>query len=520
MRFTRESIAAIALLGLCVFYHLLALRSSGALWRDEVSAVNLAQLPDLPAMYHSLPYDSLPLGYVLLVRGWIAIFGGTDYSLRVFGMLGGLALLAAGLAAARALGARKPLVFLAIFAIHPAVIYWGDSVRAYGIGTAALLVAMIAIWRLLQRPGIATWIFAALATTVSVQLLYHNTAFIAGMCAAGAIVAIRRRNWRAALLVLASGAVAAASLAIYIPVFKSFGDSVTRIAALPITIGVIFDYLRLALAAQGVWVYWFWIALAVIAMGLLVLRRSGTVAFITIATILSGAFFAVLLLRVKLEPKIAYYIPLLAMIALFIDSALNFKRPALQKIALVILLLFVLATIPANWRALRVRHTSMDIACRVLNESAAPGDLIVIQPWHFAVGFSRYYTGPATWTTAPPISDRLHYRYDELLQQMQLPDPIAPVLAKIDATLAAGHAVWVLGEVMFLPPDQLPPKLHPAPDPVWGWRHAAYVDSYNLQVTHFLQQHAGQIQSIVLDTKPPIDDVEQVQLLNSSGNRH
>src|SRR5918992_464221 len=91
-----EWTVALLVTALIVVLHFVNWRHAGGLWRDEAAAVNLALFPSFGEIWSHIEHESFPLLLTLLLRGWNAIgFGETDLALRVFGLLIGLAILAA-----------------------------------------------------------------------------------------------------------------------------------------------------------------------------------------------------------------------------------------------------------------------------------------------------------------------------------------------------------------------------------------------------------------------------------------
>jgi hypothetical protein len=85
---------------------------------------------------------------------------------------------------------------------------------------------------------------------------------------------------------------------------------------------------------------------------------------------------------------------------------------------------------------------------------------------------------------------------------------LAPVLAKISATLRAGHRVWVVGLADFAQVEPLePPLLPPPPLPGDGWSDTPYVSSWSARTAYYLQQHATRLAPVVLSG----DDIPTIQ---------
>src|SRR5207248_4342061 len=99
------SIFALALLGLRATH-------AGSLWRDECDSVATATLPSFSELLRYFQFGSFPLPFVLTLRGYIAVVGNSDASLRLFGALVGMSLLLIGWWGASRLRLGVPLVFL------------------------------------------------------------------------------------------------------------------------------------------------------------------------------------------------------------------------------------------------------------------------------------------------------------------------------------------------------------------------------------------------------------------------
>src|SRR5262245_633718 len=99
-----EMVVAIAAVVAAIFFRIVFVMHAGGLWRDEVNSVNTAAATSFGELWHLAEFESLPLPMVLLLRVWIALgLGSSDGMLRVFGLLGGLALPAAAWFALRRL---------------------------------------------------------------------------------------------------------------------------------------------------------------------------------------------------------------------------------------------------------------------------------------------------------------------------------------------------------------------------------------------------------------------------------
>src|SRR5262249_23505895 len=104
-----ETIAALLLSGIVLFFQLSFLVSAGGLWRDEANSVHLATVPTFSELWQNLDGDSFPLLWLLVLRCW-ALLGLTqsDLGVRMLGFCIALGVFAALWLNARWIGYRLP----------------------------------------------------------------------------------------------------------------------------------------------------------------------------------------------------------------------------------------------------------------------------------------------------------------------------------------------------------------------------------------------------------------------------
>jgi hypothetical protein len=118
--------------------------------------------------------------------------------------------------------------------------------------------------------------------------------------------------------------------------------------------------------------------------------------------------------------------------------------------------------------------------------------VILVPRWECAIPLSRYYHGPAEIVTLPPITDHRFHRYDLVVQQMMMPDPLRPVFARLEEALRSGHRVFLAGALPFPSADQRLPNPPPGYHDANGkWHGENYHVIWNLQVGQFLAVHAA-----------------------------
>ncbi|HET9226327.1 MAG TPA: hypothetical protein VFR31_06650, partial [Thermoanaerobaculia bacterium] len=248
-----ERATALLITLFAVGLHGLRLVHAGPLWRDEAAAFHLATSPTLAEVVAK--HESFPPPFFFLVRGWAAAFGGSDLSLRFFGLIAGLGLIAALWWSARRTD-TIPLAALSLVAIHPAFLLYGDSLRGYGLGTVAI-VAAFGAFACLNRCSIA---IAAAASLAAVQILFFNAALLLALGLAAIGVGILRRRPRLAWAAVAIGAGSALSL---LPWSGSVmaTRSWSGLLKVPVGPGEIFG--ELARTAGPLWI---WLPLAALAL--------------------------------------------------------------------------------------------------------------------------------------------------------------------------------------------------------------------------------------------------------------
>jgi hypothetical protein len=497
-----ETAVAVLITLAVITLHVVRLRHAGGLWRDEAGAVELAQLPTLGEVYARFPHEAFPLVFPCTLRSYIALADDGDFALRLFGMLVGIAVVAALWLNARAAGS-VPLVSLALLGFHPYFLIFGDSLRGYGLGVLLILLTFGAFSRLVARPGWRTAAMAALPALLSVHCLLHNAAMLLGIGTAAAVVGAVRRRWRVTAAALGIGFLAALSLLPYrgpLTAARRWDVLLTQEIA---PWKILYRYLD-ALASPHRLTAWIWLLL-ILAAAVMAVRGSAAAGpdaaeasaasdarlfrLLTIPAAMAAqyGFFTVL----RYPPRPWYFLPVMALTASALDGSLALaqRSPALRPVRLAAAALLVIVALPATAREATVRMTNVDLVARLASE-ARPHDLVLVGKWFYGVSFNRYYRGPADWMTVPDLPDHRFHRYDLVKARMTAPDPMRGVLGAVRSTLRSGHAVlWIAGSDE-PPADPLPVSLPPAPHAASGWTDTPYYRVWTRQVEDFLHRHA------------------------------
>ncbi len=479
------------------FYH------AGALWRDETGIVNIGLLPSWEEVWNTLPHDHCPILFPALVRVWSeAGPGATDTSLRILGLGIGLLLLAAFWMTNRMIGRSLPLFSLSLAALNFTVITFGDSLRAYGLASAFILLTFGLVWRFLEMPVWRRGLTAGIAAVLSVQALYQNAFLVLAVCLAGIALCISRRQYRPALAVLAIGFVAALSL---VPYIKPLLAAQTWWAVSKTGAGA-YDFLDQMIEITGGhssnWFLcaWFMSVISAAALGIghgLLDRKKNAAGpqdvcfFAGFALAVSFAAYGFFFKLAALVAEPWYCIPLIGFIAVCCDVVLPRMHQALRLGIMIVAVVSLLIAWPATYSKVQQRWTNGDQLAVTLAQSISPDDLVIVHPWYYGLTFARYYHGGAVWKTLPPIEDYRFHRYDLIRQKLQMTNAIQPVLETAEATLRSGRRIWIVGEVPILNSSNPPPAdLPPAPNGPKGWLDSPYTHAWGTKLGYILASHA------------------------------
>ena len=324
-------ILALAISLAAIWLHIFFLCHAGGFWRDEVNLLNLSGRHSLAEMSK----DSFPVLMPLLVSGWTAIgLAHNDLSLRLLGTLIGLALPAALLLTVWKIRRSPPVLGLVLIALNTTVIMFGDSLRAYGLGSATILLTVAAACPFLKNPTwrSAGWL-AALAV-LSVQALYQNAVFIAAICFGAWAVCARRQDWRAAVKILVVAVISAASLLPYWSHIVSMPDAAAalRTGFKPELVLINLDKATGFPLEQYLWV-WGFLAVAMLICAGAALRRavpgsqmdnspSNDWSLLGVALVTASGF---IWFTVR-PPTRWFFLPLLMLVIAGLDSSRLMKR--------------------------------------------------------------------------------------------------------------------------------------------------------------------------------------------------
>jgi mannosyltransferase len=173
-------------------------------WIDEGMTVAVALDPD-PLRYAEVASHP-PLSF-LLVRAWAAVFGTSDFALRLLPAIASCAALFLFAPLARAwIGARRGAWAVLLAAVSPLLVWYAHEVRMYAFVELATLLVLWAARNAWRRPTPLRLAALACATAFATRLHYYGS--LAWLAVLVQAIGARERPWfRTALATTAGVAV-------------------------------------------------------------------------------------------------------------------------------------------------------------------------------------------------------------------------------------------------------------------------------------------------------------------------
>jgi hypothetical protein len=406
------------------------------------------------------------------------------------------------------------------------------------------------IWRVLESPTKSRILSAGFICLLFVQCIYYDVIFLGAMLAAGALVAIRRQQWKILWMMAGIGLVAGASLSIYLPINHRVPEYPSFLRSPFFDAATLWEGLGDALAARSsanpggasgpqMWI-WIGLLLAGVIVAVIMQRtrvrqtpkpegasknaspeRSDLALFCVTSVVLGIIGYTGFLLKLQFFMQPWYYVEILILCAISLDGILTASWPALRPWGLLRIGFLVMMTIlnagPA-WAEAHTRRSNLDVVCDFLSHNASTGDLIVVQDAWEGITFKRYYRGRAQWLSVPPIDSHEVHRVDLVIAEMNQPEAMTPVLRAITNTLTSGHDVWLVGSIPIARSKPAPTPLPPLPSEMpTRWWFGSYLYWWNQQVTTLLLDHAQQVKAETIAAPGPVNHFEDVSVVRFTG---
>jgi hypothetical protein len=529
-----EWVIAILLTAAAVVFHIRYFLNAGGLWRDEITSVNLASGHSLSYAVANMHNDSFPILWMCVVRLWVKSgIGASDQGMRILGLLAGVAILAALWQNAKRFGVRTPVVSIAMLSFTSAVICFGDSIRAYGLGMFLGLCSIGVIWDLALSPTRARFAIALAVSLLSVHMLFYNCILLLAACCGAAAVTLSKRQSKRTMLVFLVGLICAISMIAYEPMIRHTRGQ--RMFQIDLDFSWIFarlrDSLRFAtdgdVAAGHNDIVWGAVVVASILVALggwwagglkaSPQRRRDAVVFCRTCLIVGiFAYWGFLrVLRYTMQPW--YFLAAMGMVATCLDGLFwAVESGAFRVLVAAYAAGFSFYSGISVWQNVGVRRTNADLVAADVEKRAGMGDVIIIAPWYLGVSFERYYHGDAECIPIPPVAFLEYQEYDLLMKFVTDRRAMYPVIDRLSAVLQSGHRVWVVSDeaLPFAAPFYF---FQRSPDPDTGWHTADYESTWDHQVLQSLHQNSKLFLMIDVPKDRPVSIYESLWVAKVEG---
>jgi hypothetical protein len=529
-----EYVVAAGLTLAVIAIHIRYFLNAGGLWRDEVTSVNLANTNPLSLALANLHNDSFPGLWLLVVRFYQRIFNNSDRSMRTFGLLVGLSLVAVLWRNARRFGGRTPTVSLALLGFTSAVTCYGDSIRAYGLGMLLGLLVAGLIWNFARKQTLISFVAALIPALLCVHTLYFNCVLVLAACCGVIALTIPARNWKCSAWVLILGLICATSMLIYLPtiahtreltIFQR-SDTLARLIFAALTT---LEFLPDGNVNPGFSSFWWCLIVATIIYLVPVRQffrgfkelpreRREVIVFSSVFLVVGTFAYLAFLKILSYPPQPWYYLAAIAIVASSMDGFMGAaKSPTIRIVLTLGVLIFAGNAAEPVWINVAVRRTNVDLIAAQLEQSAAKDDLIVFAPWNRGITFLRYYHGPAQVVGIPPVSSLAFQQYSLVMKFVAEQSQMQPLIERANEILHAGHRVWVVGDDDFpsYPPE--PIRFQSSAGPLSGWVLGYYQFTWRDEVFYALRHNSQSVRVVSVSSDRPVNSYETAFLSEVEG---
>lgn len=228
-------LTAVAILLLATFlrFHQLEAQS---FWNDEGNSARLSERP-IAAIIEGTASDVHPPLYYLLLHGWRAGIGDSEFGLRAFSALAGVLTVAATMALAGAISRSPSAVVLIaglLAAVSPPLVYYAQETRMYALLALLAVLSTWVLWQWLAGPRRSNWLWLVAYGLLAAAGLYTHYSFPAIILGQGILIAlyvfapqlwtgptgpVSDRRWPAAVGWVVAVLAAVVVYAVWVPVF-------------------------------------------------------------------------------------------------------------------------------------------------------------------------------------------------------------------------------------------------------------------------------------------------------------
>ena len=205
-------------IGVGILLRLAQYVANRSLWLDEAYlALNISQR-SFAGLLQPLDYgQAAPVGFLLLEKLFVTMFGNTDYVLRLVPLLCGVAsIILFRELALRYVGQRAALIALAMFAISDTLIYYASELKPYS-SDVTMTLALLLIATVIYDEGwtIGRVALFGLVGALAVWFAYPVAFVLAGIGVVLFVTYALRRDWPSVVKLVYTGVVWLVSFAAY-----------------------------------------------------------------------------------------------------------------------------------------------------------------------------------------------------------------------------------------------------------------------------------------------------------------
>ncbi len=460
----RERVVAAVLLALAIaagawlrFAHL----GNSPFWRDEASFAFMAVKP-FGEFLDVLRRDVHAPLYFLLLRGWSALFGQSEYALRSLGAALSLLCIPALYVLARpALGAVWAAVAALLLAVNPGQLYAATDIMVYSLLTLLALGAAATFDRALASGRHAVW---ALHGLCLVGMAYtHMWGYYVWAClgavAAWLLVAHVRRERRAPGWLRPYVFTNALAVVLTVPwLIQSFRQAGSRSMDHLVTTPGFFGMLT----ASFDW--WFNSRQVIFVVGMLAVflplllthaykRPADSTRFRTGLLIALFVAFGPQWLCFQVSYWKSHYvqrytIECIPFFIVLVAGALSVMRPRALAVALAMFIaVWPLVPLDRDFdgvRHARYRRSAVPMLAERVAREARAGDVIFIYPEFYASTFNWYYRGDLPQICYPALGRVESVDWHTFAERVEDPDSFDAAVDAVHQRLAPGGRLWFI----------------------------------------------------------------------------
>ena len=524
-----EWVFAVLLSVAVLFLMVVRTTHGGALWRDECDSIQLSQMPRFSDLLANLHFTAFPILFPTILRGYMSLFGASDFALRGFALLVGIGFVAASWLYSTSLNRQAPLLLLGLIGLNSNFLLEGMAVRGYGLGVVLLVVSVTLAAKITEQFSPARLVAMSLVLLAGTQITFFDGALAPAILLAAMAVLFLHRRFGIGMLIALIGLVIGVA---YVPYILNIYFHVRPWAILlqePASFRAVWERFMEAFGSPTAIMRCVWAGIILGATGWAIWRLRSVwnkkpsterdlLVFAVIVIVISIPSFS-LFAWVTHKPLLPRYsLVLFSLLAVASDLIVaNLCRSFWTRIARVGAVLIAMVALPfAVWPAITKRDTNIDILAGILEQEAGLHDIIVVNSWSRGISFNRYYHGKTPWLTVPNIEDHRTHRYDLFRTKMTEFFPLDDLEKAMTATLKSANRVWVVNDFRVPPSTHGPRVLTPAPDPVYGWRSNSYSIAWAQELGFFLQKHVLK-SKVVAKSLPSVNRQENADLLVFEG---